>query len=137
MRVLLVRERPVVLAGERLARRDLRAQIARLEARGAAAAGGGGGGGPRLLSLGELEAVRDRLAQRTSDDEGHGPPVGTFGAWDRLERMFADPGGRRRERVSLAELGQPGCGVYSVRPRLGLIGMLAGWWQVTLSSGCP
>jgi hypothetical protein len=24
-----------------------------------------------------------------------------------------------------------------VRPRLGLIGMLCGWWQVKLSSGCP
>jgi hypothetical protein len=24
-----------------------------------------------------------------------------------------------------------------VRPRLGLIGMLAGWWHVKLSSGCP
>jgi hypothetical protein len=30
-----------------------------------------------------------------------------------------------------------GCGVWQVRPRLGLIGMLMGWWQVKLSSGCP
>lgn len=28
-------------------------------------------------------------------------------------------------------------GVWQVRPRLGLIGMLAGWWHVKLSSGCP
>jgi len=35
------------------------------------------------------------------------------------------------------ELGEGGCGVYQVRPRLGLIGMLAGWWHVKLSSGCP
>jgi hypothetical protein len=27
--------------------------------------------------------------------------------------------------------------VWHVRPRLGLVGMLAGWWQVKLSSGCP
>src|SRR5947209_8298032 len=27
----------------------------------------------------------------------------------------------------------PGAG----RPRLGLIGMMMGWWQVKLSSGCP
>ena len=33
--------------------------------------------------------------------------------------------------------GEPGCGAYVVRPRLGLIGMLAGWWEVKLSSGCP
>jgi hypothetical protein len=24
-----------------------------------------------------------------------------------------------------------------VRPRLGLIGMLMGWWRVVISSGCP
>jgi len=34
-------------------------------------------------------------------------------------------------------VGEPGCGVWQVRPRLGLIGMLMGWWQVKLSSGCP
>ena len=33
--------------------------------------------------------------------------------------------------------GDGGCGVYQVRPRLGIIGMLAGWWHVKLSSGCP
>jgi len=24
-----------------------------------------------------------------------------------------------------------------VRPRVGLVGMFMGWWQVKLSSGCP
>ena len=43
----------------------------------------------------------------------------------------------RFARVSCRELGEPGCGVWQVRPRLGLIGMLMGWWQVKLSSGCP
>jgi hypothetical protein len=51
--------------------------------------------------------------------------------------MFRDPGAHRRERVSLADLGLPGCGVYRARPRLGLVGILAGWWEITLSSGCP
>jgi hypothetical protein len=37
----------------------------------------------------------------------------------------------------VSDLGQGGCGVWQVRPRLGLIGMLAGWWQLKLSSGCP
>ena len=37
----------------------------------------------------------------------------------------------------LLDLGEPGCGAWEVRPRLGLIGMLMGWWQVKLSSGCP
>ncbi len=40
-------------------------------------------------------------------------------------------------RVSNREIGEPGCGVWHVRPRLGLIGMLMGWWEVKLSSGCP
>jgi hypothetical protein len=40
-------------------------------------------------------------------------------------------------RVANRDLGESGCGVWHVRPRLGLIGMLMGWWQVKLSSGCP
>jgi hypothetical protein len=39
--------------------------------------------------------------------------------------------------VTSAELGEPGCTVWRVRPRLGLIGMLMGWWRVKISSGCP
>ena len=54
-----------------------------------------------------------------------------------LERMLRDPGRHRFVRVSAADVGEPGCGVWHVRPRLGLIGMLMGWWQVKLSSGCP
>ena len=51
--------------------------------------------------------------------------------------MRADPAAHRWERVDSAELGEPGCRHWQVRPRLGLIGMLAGWWHVKLSSGCP
>jgi hypothetical protein len=39
--------------------------------------------------------------------------------------------------VTSADLGEPGCRVWQVRPRLGLIGMLMGWWRVKISSGCP
>ena len=55
-----------------------------------------------------------------------------------LERMLLTPG-RLQVRAHLAaeDLGEPGCGVWQVRPRMGLIGMLMGWWQVKLSSGCP
>jgi hypothetical protein len=126
---------PQVLVDARAARAELRRQIAHLEASGAQ--GNGGGGGPRLLSLGELEVVRDALLARTSRSTDQDRYIGTFAAERRLERMFADPARHRRDSVSLSELGRPGCGVYSVRPRLGLIGMLAGWWQITLSSGCP
>ena len=123
---------PEVFVDERLARDDLRAQIARLEARGRRAPGGPG---PRMLDLGALEALRDDLL--------HGPPPPTstgpveLSAHARLEAMLADPSSHRRERVSLRELGRPGCGSYYVGPRLGMVGMLAGWWEVKLSSGCP
>jgi hypothetical protein len=114
---------------ERAARADLRAQIAALEAGGARAQARGG---PRVLSLGDLEHVRDALAARPLATPAPDPAARLL-----LERMLADPAGHRRLRIPLAALGEPGCGAYHVRPRLGLIGMLAGWWEVKLSSGCP
>jgi hypothetical protein len=134
MTVLL--EHLPVIEDERAARRDLRAQIARLEARGvttpAAAAR------PRRRSVAERAAHRDAmLASRTSLIPAPVAGSATFAARRALEAMLADPSAHRRECISLAALGQPGCGAYRVKPRLGLIGMLAGWWQITLSSGCP
>jgi hypothetical protein len=58
-------------------------------------------------------------------------------ACERLAAMRAAPADHRGERVTSAELGEPGCRHWQVRPRLGLIGRLAGWWRVKLSSGCP
>ena len=117
------------VADERSARADLRAQIATLERRGVCTPGAGG---PRVLSLGELERVRDGLAARPAPAPAPDPA-----ARRKLERMLADPGAHHWARVPLTALGEPGCGAYVVRPRLGLIGMLAGWWEVKLSSGCP
>ena len=135
---------------ELAARATLRAQIAKLEAELsrilarsfpfiAAEAAGTPAGGPRLLDLEQLERTRDRLAgrlselharrARRSEHEHH--------ARDLLERMELEPGRYRYYRVPVRDLGQGGCGVWEVRPRLGIIGMLAGWWQLTLSSGCP
>ncbi|HEY7953176.1 MAG TPA: hypothetical protein VID70_09315, partial [Solirubrobacteraceae bacterium] len=54
-----------------------------------------------------------------------------------LQRMQLEPGRYKFVRLPAADVGESGCGVYQVRPRLGIIGMLAGWWQVKLSSGCP
>jgi hypothetical protein len=51
--------------------------------------------------------------------------------------MLADPRAHKWERVTRAELGEPGCGDWHVRPRFSLLGLLAGWWEVKLSSGCP
>jgi len=130
--------------GEAAARRDLRDQIARLERELAlelAAAfprreplradrSASARGGPRLLSLGELERVRDELAERIAAVGGERPR-------ERLEQMLAAPERHRWARLTSAELGEPGCTVWAVRPRLGLIGMLMGWWRVKISSGCP
>ena len=58
-------------------------------------------------------------------------------AREQLKQMELEPGRYKFVRLPVSELGQGGCGVWEVRPRLGLIGMLAGWWQLTLSSGCP
>jgi hypothetical protein len=126
-------ERP---QAERAARQDMRAQIARLEARGVTTPAASSG--PRILSLGELEALRDAMLGQTCSSPTQGPVNCTLDeARLRLERMVADPASHRHESVSLAELGLPGCGTYRVKPRLGLVGMLAGWWEITLSSGCP
>ena len=46
-----------------------------------------------------------------------------------LEGMKLEPGRYKFVRLPVRDLGEGGCGVWEVRPRLGLIGMLAGWWQ--------
>lgn len=142
---------PALEGGEEApARRALRAQVARLERELArlvadAAPGDaidwavGGCGGPRLLGLGELERVRDDLAERLHAVRAALAERAAREARNRelLERMLRDPGGHRFLRIRAADVGEPGCGAWEVRPRLGLIGMLMGWWQVKLSSGCP
>lgn len=138
------------VAEEAPARRALRAQIARLERELARLTAEvkphdrigwsiGGEGGPRLLGIGELERVRDDLAERLHAVRETLAARAAREAEKRalLERMLRDPGRHRFVRVSAAEVGEPGCGVWHVRPRLGLVGMLMGWWQVKLSSGCP
>jgi hypothetical protein len=151
---VLPRSRPVEL-DEAGARRTLRTQVARLERELAGtiadafsrhmplAAGTGVAAhtprGPRLLSLGELEAERDALTAQLSDARRALAEQARRQEESRLllERMLLAPGRHRFARVAAADVGEGGCGVYRVRPRLGLIGMLMGWWQVKLSSGCP
>jgi hypothetical protein len=142
--------RTVTEDAERAARRSLRRQIDRLEReladafvtayqmRGIAPISEGRGE-PRLLDLGELERVRDELAERLRGARLTISRLADVQAANRLqlERMLLDPGSYRFARISRQDLGEPGCGEWMVRPRLGLIGMLMGWWQVKLSSGCP
>lgn len=95
--------------------------------------------GPCLLTLAELERLRDRLAVRVGEVRTQVADRGSLERRSRalLERMKLEPGRYKFARVPVADLGEGHCGVWEVRPRLGLIGMLAGWWQVKLSSGCP
>lgn len=145
----------VTAAGQQAARASLRAQITHLETElgtavlgsfqmrgdvaGAHLPGADAGGPARLLDLGELERVRDELSDRLREVEAENARLRERQscARERLADMLLEPGRYRFTRISARELGEPGCGVWHVRPRLGLIGMLAGWWQVKLSSGCP
>jgi hypothetical protein len=95
--------------------------------------------GARLMSLGELEELRDdmveqgvrgraALAERTLAEE-HSRRL--------IEEMLLDPEGHRWVHVSNEDIGEPGCRHWHVRPRGGLLGMLLRWWRVVVSSGCP
>jgi hypothetical protein len=145
---------PPRVADDIAARRALRAQIARLEAQLGGLAGELGrpgralalarakaptGGGPRLLGIAELEAARDDLVGRVRDSERAvaARTESEARARARVEAMLADPAAHRWQIVHREDLGEPGCGDYHVRPRLGLLGLMFDWWCVKLSSGCP
>jgi hypothetical protein len=133
-----------VVTDERAARRDLRDQIARLEGdlsqaladsfprREPARSGRSASAqaGPRLLTLGQLERIRDELADRVETLRSSDPAA-------LLEQMRRAPERHRGAIVTSADLGEPGCRLWEVRPRLGPIGRLMGWWRVKVSSGCP
>jgi hypothetical protein len=141
---------PLTAPDERPARRSLLDQIARLETELAALFtsswprkgfewGVEGRGGPRLLSLAELEQLRDELAWRV--DEGRRALSHRTYVEDehrrRIEQMLLEPERHKWVRVSNEDLGEPGCKHWHVRPRWGLLGMLLNWWRVRISSGCP
>ena len=135
---------PAERAEEAAARRALRDQIARLDAEAGALdpplrIPGGPGRGPRLLSVADLEVERDRLAaalreaRRAADERGR-----TEQEYRCLrEEILRDPAAHPFVRVSNAEIGEPGCHDWHVRPRFGVLGMLMRWWRVKISSGCP
>jgi hypothetical protein len=140
----------VVEIDERAARRSLRDQIAKLERELAQAFTTAyprlgfewsipGAAGPRILGLGELERVRDDLAERLRTVRADLAERTAREEENRrlIERMMLDPRRYKYVRVSREDIGERGCGHWHVRPRLGIIGMLMGWWQVKLSSGCP
>jgi hypothetical protein len=142
--------RPATAPAWRSARSDLRQQIARLERElGEVFAenfprrqldwGVGAVGGPRVLSLGDLERLRDALATRLGDARAELAHRAEIAEANRglLETMIAAPEDHRWLRISNEDVGEPGCLHWHSRPRWGILGMLFGWWRIRLSSGCP
>jgi hypothetical protein len=136
---------------ERLARAELRRQIGRLEYQLSRLASeafrrlridtavAAVAPEPRALSLGELEQVRDHLADRIADARqalGARAELETANR-ELLDDMLAKPADFKWLRISRTDVGEPGCGHWHSRPRFGLLGMLMGWWRVKISSGCP
>ena len=142
---------PRTQPAERPARRTLLDQVERLEAelsslfmsawprKGFDFAVAGLGGGPRMLTLAELEGLRDDLAERVEDarrsfsdrtyvEEKHRR---------RIEEMLLEPEKHKWVRVGNEHIGEPGCKHWHVTPRWGILGMLMNWWRVKISSGCP
>jgi len=135
---------PVTEGGQQAARHSLRAQLEHLEAElaglGASALpAASSAASPRLLSLAELEVVRDRLADRVAHARTSIASEAVAQQRSRvlLEAMLLAPQRHRWRRVTGAAIGESGCRQWHVRPRFGLLGVLGNWWRVHVSSGCP
>lgn len=133
---------------QRGARRELRRQIARLEAELAAyprelqpppSPEERPHHGGRIAGVAELEATRDELLDRVAQvreadarrERRHSKARG------KVEEMVRDPEGHKWHWVSSAETGDPGCKEWRVTPRFGPVGAAMGWWRVKVSGGCP
>ena len=125
---------------ERAARRALLDQVERLESeRAGLLCSGGPRRGARLMSLGELEELRDDMVEQVARGRAELAERARAEEQSRrlIEEMLLDPEGHRWVRVSNADIGDPGCRHWHVRPRYGLLGILMRWWRVVVSSGCP
>ena len=146
---------PGVVLAERSARATLRTQLRHLERelallttdafrdpgdrRPIAPTAAAGRRQAHLPTFAELEAQRDALIARVAQERTHRAARRDEIAQTRalLEEVRRAPELHPYVRIRHADLGEPGCGGYQVKPRRGIIGMLAGWWHVKLSSGCP
>lgn len=136
-----------VEADEAAARRELRRQIARLEADLAAypEARSETSTHPLLRPKGhlptfaELSATRDELMERLREARKKAERKGErqARAHARREQIIGDPEAHRWDRVGNEECGDPGCGETRAVPRFGPIGRAMSWWRVKVSSGCP
>jgi hypothetical protein len=96
-------------------------------------------GGPRVLSLTELEELRDELAGRLEHNRqllGDRTYVEELNR-RRIEEMLLEPERHKWMVIRNEDIGERGCKSWHVRPRFGVLGMLMNWWRVRISSGCP
>jgi hypothetical protein len=141
---------PRTVPDERPARRTLLEQIAKLEEELAQLFCStwprkgfewdvGARGGPRLLSLVDLEELRDDLAARVQKARRMLGDRTYVEEQNRclIEEMLLDPERHKWIRVSNEDIGERGCKHWHVQPRWGLLGMFLNWWRVRISSGCP
>ena len=105
------------------ARRSLREQIARLESQ-LPPGPGRRDRGARLLSVDELERVRDDLVRRTQERRFTGGEEQERKRRLR-EEMLLDPAAHFGTTVSNAEVGEPGCTRWAC------------WFRLRISGGCP
>jgi hypothetical protein len=95
--------------------------------------------GPRLLSIRELEELRDELAtrlqrnRRTLSERTYTEELNRR----RIEEMMLAPEEYKWVRIRNEDIGERGCKQWHVLPRFGPLGMLMNWWRVKISSGCP
>jgi hypothetical protein len=96
-------------------------------------------GGPRLLGMADLERIRDQLADRLAENRALLGDRTYVEARNRrlIEEMMLAPERHKWMRIGAEDIGERGCKYWEVRPRLGVIGMMMGWWRVKISSGCP
>jgi DNA-binding transcriptional regulator YhcF (GntR family) len=131
-----------------VARRELRRQIARLEAELAGyaetkaarqAAPRRLGNVPRIADVAELERTRDRLLEQLRDarNEVERKSRREARARRKVEDMVREPERHKWQWVSSEETGERGCKEVRVVPRFGPVGAAMGWWRVKVSGGCP
>jgi DNA-binding transcriptional regulator YhcF (GntR family) len=139
---------PGIAGDERLGRRELRRQIARLEAQLASYPEARKPGEPthpllrpkgHVADMAELERTRDALIERLKVARAAAEQRGERQSRARARRdaMLEEPAAHRWESISNAEIGDPGCTSWDVQPKWGPVGALMNWWRVKVSSGCP
>lgn len=138
-------------AGAAILRRELRAQIARIETELATYAWHDprrpapdrvetANPVGRVTSVEELQRTRDDLIERLTRLRGEAERRGAREQAGRahVNRMLEDPASHRWEIVTSDQTGDPGgCRNWRVVPKWGPLGAIMGWWRVKVSSGCP